>query len=270
MNRLPRRSFLKGALATLAAAAALGFSGLPVRAYRYVTVIGRSQLGQPLLVFHYGEGPVELFILGGHHGGPEYNTTRLTRLLMEHLAVHPEAIPPNVRVSAMPEGNPDGLLLGTRQYASGVDPNRNWDGSNWSSDAYDSNGQHRVGLGGPEPMSEPETQALAGWLLETRPIYIINYHSTGGFMYGGGEGLAGELSTGYAEASGYYRPTRGGNSGGGRRSPLSYRATGHLNGWSRSQGLDGCLIELGSPSEPEFERNLAGLQTVLARLALVT
>lgn len=225
-------------------------------------VIAQSQRGLPLTVHRFGSGPRKLFILGGQHGGPEANTTELARRLMDHLAGTAGAVPANLSVFVLPEGNPDGLVAGSRQYASGVDPNRNWRTLDWQSDAYDSNGQLRPGLGGPEPFSEPETAGLGNWLWQTWPYYLINYHSAGGFMFGSGEGLVGELSDLYAQASGYPRPT-----GGGGRSPLTYRATGNLNGWARSVGMGGCLIELTSPHDPEFERNLAGVQAVVARLA---
>lgn len=212
-------------------------------------------------MYRFGDGARKLFILGGQHGGPEANTTELARNLMGRLAENPGDIPPNVSVFVMPEGNPDGLAAGVRQYTSGVDPNRNWGSSDWQSDAYDSNGRFRPGLGGSEPFSEQETSALGNWMWRIWPDFIINYHSAGGFMFGGGEGLQGELADRYAQASGYPRPT-----GGGGRSPLPYRATGNLNGWARGVGMGGCLIELTSPSDPEFNRNLAGVQAVLARL----
>jgi hypothetical protein len=66
----------------------------------------------------------------------------------------------------------------------------------------------------------------------------------------------------YAQASGYRAPVPGAGS-----SPLPYRASGSLNVWARSVGLDGFLIELTTPYAPEFERNLAGLRAILPRLA---
>jgi hypothetical protein len=50
-------------------------------------------------------------------------------------------------------------------------------------------------------------------------------------------------------------------------SPLPYRATGSLNVWARTVGLDGFLIELTTPYAPEFERNLAGLRAIFRQLA---
>lgn len=264
MRRVSRRAVLR-------TAAALGVGALlaPAGRAHAVTVrsveVGRSQLGHPLAVHRFGGGRHRLFILGGQHGGPEVNTVHLARMLMAHFAENPTAIPPSVSLFVMPEGNPDGVLIGSRQYVSGVDPNRNWGSPDWQSDAYDSNGQYRPGLGGPEPFSEPETAALAHWLWQTWPVFTINYHSVGGFMFGGGEGLPGELSAIYAEASGYPRPTAGG--GGSGRSPLTYRATGNMNGWMRSVGMGGCLVELASSTDPEFQRNLAGVRAVLDRLA---
>ena len=122
----------------------------------------------------------------------------------------------------------------------------------------------RQGLGGPEPFSEPETQALANWLLTNRPDFIVNYHSAGGFMFGGRDGLAGELSSTYADTSGYSWPQPGVN---GQRSPLPYQASGSMNVWLREVGIAAILVELSTPRSVEIERNLAALRAVLGVLA---
>ena len=259
-----RRSFLKSLALAAGATACLGMSARPTFAEEDYEVIGWSQWGLPLVVHHLGNGPIKLFLLGGQHGGPEANTTDLVHLIRDHLLANPGEVPANVTVYMMPEGNPDGLAAGTRQYISGVDPNRNWATPDWQPDAYDSWGRFRYGLGGTAPFSEPETTALGNWLWRVWPNYIINYHSAGGFMFGGGgSGLSGELNALYAQASGYWRPTGGGGGGG---SPLGYRATGNMNGWTRSVGMSGCLIELTSAWDPEFGRNFEGVRAVLARL----
>ncbi|MBI2887030.1 MAG: hypothetical protein HYY02_07455, partial [Chloroflexi bacterium] len=249
-KHLSRRTFLRSLAVAWCAASGLGLKAPSFPQAGEASIIGWSQGGLPLSVHRYGEGPLRLLILGGQHGGPEANTTELAHLLMNHLAENPQEIPPNVTVHVLPKGNPDGLVLGSRQYRSEVDPNRNWGSPDWQSDAYDSNGRYRPGLGGPEPFSEQETAALGNWLWRVWPQFTINYHSVGGFMFGGGEGLSGELAELYSNASGYPRPT-----GGGGRSPLGYRATGNMNGWQRSVGMGGCLIELASAADPEFERN---------------
>ncbi|HYU20930.1 MAG TPA: M14 family metallopeptidase [Chloroflexota bacterium] len=224
--------------------------------------IGYSQAGQPIVVYHVGEGKARVLVLGGQHGGPEENTVRLVRMLLAHFVERSSDVPPGVGLDLMPVANPDGLAAGTRQYLSGVDPNRNWGGPEWRADAFDSNGRFRAGLGGPEPFSEQETRALADWILATRPALVINYHSAGGFMFGGREGLGGELAAAFAGASAYPRP----NPGGGQ-SALSYRVTGSMNVWLREIDVPGILVELTTPYDPEFERNMAGVRAVLVRLS---
>jgi hypothetical protein len=102
---------------------------------------------------------------------------------------------------------------------------------------------------------------LGDWVLANRPAFIVNYHSAGGFMFGSREGLAGDMSSAYADASGYYWPSPGG--GGGNRSPLGYSASGSMNRWLGENGIPAVLVELSTPRSTEIERNLQGLKAVL-------
>ena len=160
------------------------------------TVIGTSQDGAPLTLYQLGEGPKRVLLIGGQHGGPEAKygraCQRAARLLQRQsgggAAWH------RARHSARRQSRrPGAWQFGSS--ADGVDPDRNWGGGDWKTDAYDSNAVFRAGLGGPEPFSAPETQALANWVLANRPTFIVNYHSAGGFMFGARDGLAGELSS---------------------------------------------------------------------------
>lgn len=224
--------------------------------------IGYSQGGLPLMMYRLGDGPNVVLLIGAQHGGPEANTFRLTQGLLEHFAANPSEIPASVQLAMMPQTNPDGLAAGTRRFLSGVDPNRNWGGPSWQTDGYDSNGRFEYGLGGPEPFSEQETRHLAEWVLSTRPILVVNYHSAGGFMFGGREGIGGVMADAYQDASGYYRPIPGS----GQRL-LGYRASGTMSGWLGEQGVNGIFIELTNAADPEFNRNLAGVRAVLRILA---
>jgi hypothetical protein len=221
------------------------------------TIIGYSQGGSPLVVYHLGQGDSRILLLGGQHGGPEANTVELARGLLAHFAAYPEEMPPTTGLDILVVANPDGLAIGSRQFLSGVDPNRNWGGADWQPDGWDSNGVFRPGLGGGAPFSEQETRALHDWILGTRPALVINYHSAGGFMFGSQS----DLVEAYAEASGYYRPTPGGPR------LLNYRVTGSMNVWMRDHGLVGILVELTNPYNPELGRNLSGIRAVLALLA---
>lgn len=230
------------------------------------TTIGVSQAGEPLDVFHLGSGRARVLVLGGQHGGPEVNTVRLVRALLAFFQENPSDIPAGVSLDILPVGNPDGVAYGTRLFRSGVDPNRNWGGAEWQTDAWDSNAAFRLGLGGPEPFSEPETRALAEYVLRTRPALVVNYHSAGAFMFG-----SGDIGQAYEDGSGYWRPGGGAPGPGGRTSsPLSYRATGSMNAWLRQNGIDNILVELATPSSIELERNLAGLKAALALVASQT
>jgi hypothetical protein len=265
MMRVSRRSALRALVAT-AGVLTIGASVRSAAAQVELpwTPIGFSQGGQPLVLRHFGDAKNRILILGGQHGAPEANTIDLVDQLTEHFVSTPGEVPGSIGLDILAITNPDGATVGSRQYLSGVDPNRNWGGPDWSSDAYDSNGQFRRGLGGPEPFSEQETRALADWMLANRPLLTVNYHSAGGFMFGTRDGIGGEITELYASASDYWTPTPGGGGGG---SPLSYRATGSLNVWARTVGLNTLFIELSTPHVTEFDRNLAGLRAVLPRLA---
>ena len=225
--------------------------------------IGTSHNGVPLTLYELGSGAKHVLLVGGQHGGPEANTVELADALLDYFDNNPAELPSDIELDILPIANPDGLADGSRQFASGVDPNCNWGGGDWSSDGFDSNAVFRNGLGGPEPFSEPETRALANWVLAHQPAFVVDYHSAGGFMFGGHDGVSGDLSSIYAEASGYAWPQPGVN---GQRSPLPYQATGSMNVWLRERGIPSVLVELTTPGSVEIERNLAAVKAVLAEL----
>jgi hypothetical protein len=262
MPRLSRRALLQS-LAIVAGTLALShpIDSLAADLDLPWEPIGFSQGGVPLVVQHLGEAPLRLLIIGGQHGGPEANTTELVKRLTQYFVDHRDQLPAGLMLDILAVANPDGATAGSRQYLNGIDPNRNWGGADWQSDGWDSNGRFTPGLGGPAPFSEQETRALADWMLKTRPVLTVNYHSAGGFILAGRDGLLGDISEAYANASGYARPQPGAGA-----SPLPYRATGSLNVWARGVGLNTLFIELSTPTAVEFERNLAGLRAVLPML----
>ncbi|MBI5080274.1 MAG: hypothetical protein HZB17_03070 [Chloroflexi bacterium] len=58
-------------------------------------IIGGSVLGRPLEVYRFGSGSIHRMIIGGIHGGNEYNTVHLADELIRHIQNHPETIPPD-------------------------------------------------------------------------------------------------------------------------------------------------------------------------------
>ncbi|HLH21860.1 MAG TPA: M14 family zinc carboxypeptidase [Chloroflexota bacterium] len=257
---ISRRAFL-GAAAGLAGAVALGPTRDPPavaaplpQATPVVEVIGTSSGGIPLTAYWLGDGPTAVIVQGAIHGGYEANTSTLTFQLRDYYEAHSDEIPAGLRLAFMPETNPDGIAINSRFYLSGVDPNRNWDTADWAADAYDGDGRFVRGLGGPAPMSEPETRAMADWFLAVRPAVVLQYHSQGSFVVG-----TRELAEPYAAATGYRLPTPGG----GLSGLLPYRATGTLGRWLTDHGLGSVLVETATHTDPEFERNLRGLRALL-------
>ena len=224
------------------------------------TVIGKSQGGQPISVYHLGGDRRRVLVLSGQHGSPEGNAVDLADAILDYFTHRERDIPKGVGLDVITIANPDGFIDGTRQFRSGVDPNRNWASGDWSPDAYDSWGRLWEGLGGPTPMSEPETRALASWITRRRPTLVINYHSAGGFVSTDQTGLSWDLADVYGEASGY--PSYGPD-----RPPFGYTITGAMDGWLAGRGIADLFVELTTQEHPEIEENLSGLSAVLARLA---
>lgn len=72
-------------------------------------VIGRSVEGRPIEAYTFGEGKTHLLLVGGIHGGYEWNSVLLAWTVKDWLAGHPEAIPPSLKVTVIPALNPDGV-----------------------------------------------------------------------------------------------------------------------------------------------------------------
>jgi hypothetical protein len=225
-----------------------------------VAVIGKSQGGQPIIVFQVGSGRRSVLVIAGQHGSPEANAVDVADTLLQYFAEHEREIPKGITLDVITVANPDGYILGYRQYLSGVDPNRNWPSVDWDTDAYDSLGRFWYGLGGPAPMSEPETRHIARWVERRRPLVVVNYHSAGGFISTRQSGLSDELSDLYAAASGYPYYSLADR-------PFGYPISGAMDAWLEEIGIADIFVELTTLEDPEIEENLAGLRAVLARLA---
>ena len=238
--------------------------------------IGNSAQNRSIKVTQIGNGKqVALVIIGSIHGD-EPNTQELVHSLMEQYVDTPELVPPDFTVYFAPTINPDGLALGTRQNANGVDLNRNWPTDDWQADAARTSGII-PGSGGTEPGSEIEVQAVSRWLLDTvkpavQTMWLLSYHSAyppdgivqpGYTSYGTPSPQADELAQRVVDATSYtYLPTW----------PSEHPFTGELIHWCDLNGIWAVDVELPNRDPPDTvpnrkpETTLATHQRLLSTL----
>lgn len=262
----PSSRRVRRALALVALAIALTAAGQPAPQPAYAAAVreltlGLSPQGRPIQAVQFGTGPRKLVVVGNTHGAPEANTYRLTGELIAHYRANPELVPPTVRLFFIPSLNPDGLAIGWRFDAAGVDLNRNM---NTNLDACPENDwrttvQGAYGLvadtGGPYADSQAEARLIRAFLLDAAGAIFI--HSNAGLVFPAAcehqPSIA--MAETYAAAAGYSYS---------RFWPL-YNITGGMHDWAGSLGIASITPELITGDQSEFAQNLAGLQAVLDR-----
>ena len=127
-------------------------------------MIGTTSQGRRIvaLVRPVDEPRRRVLVIGGLHGN-EPVTPPAVQTLVE--TSHPD----DYEVWLVPAANPDGIAAGTRWNGAGVDLNRNFP---WGWSASD---------GGPSPLSEPETSALAGLIERLQPDIVVWVHQPYGY-----------------------------------------------------------------------------------------
>jgi murein peptide amidase A len=221
-----------------------------------MSVIGHSAEGRAIRAYTLGNGTSNVAIVGGLHGAPEANSADLVWQVLQYYAGDTEAIPSDLKLLFLPEANPDGLADGTRELADGIDANRNWPTADWSPTSYGPGGELFPGGGGDQPLSEPETIALAEWIDRDKPVAVLSYHSAGGFVMGGPTALGEGLVDAYVNQTQPYA----------YRDWAFYPVTGDFAQWCEEQGIPVVEVELWDHVNADFDRNLAGVQAVLDTL----
>jgi murein DD-endopeptidase MepM/ murein hydrolase activator NlpD len=225
-------------------------------------VIGQSVQGRPITAYRIGSGPVKVVLIGNIHGSFESNTHVLAQQLLQHFEAHPEQVPDGVSLWILPTMNPDGLANGTRWNANDVDLNRNADtdldgcaGNDWSPDTVGLEGSY-PGAGGAYPFSEPEARAVRDFLSDA--WMAVFYHSAA-------EGIfvdtcqrhapTARLAEALSEGSGYPVPEEGW---------YGYQITGDFGDYLAGEGVATVTVELTDHQDPEFDRNLEGVLSLLS------
>jgi hypothetical protein len=239
------------------------------------TIIGSSVEDRPITAYHYGTGANEVMFVGGIHGGYSWNTSLVAFELMDYLEENPDAVPANVRVTVIPVLNPDGLnkVVGTagrfeasdvtateaqsipgRFNANNVDLNRNF-GCDWKAQGV---WQSRNVSGGSEAFSEPEAQAIKGYVEAKDPKAVVVWYSAAGGVFASNchDGVLSEtteLTNAFAKASGYkaYQEFD------------FYEITGDMVNWLASIEIPAISVLMTNHKDVEWSKNLAGIKAAL-------
>jgi Zinc carboxypeptidase len=226
------------------------------------TVIGVSHEGRPIDVYTFGTGDRKYLIVGGIHGGSEWNTIALANELIRYINDNPEVIPSDVTLYIIRNMNPDGEArshdVDGRVNNRGVDLNRNFPSQNWTAD-WDRDGCWiwRETTGGTSGGSEPETRAVMSFISTHALQAIISYHSAALGVFPGGEPWQPDsirLAKVLSKATRYpYPPLETG---------CEY--TGTLADWAVENGAGAAVdMELANHTDTDFDKNLKALNVLL-------
>lgn len=221
--------------------------------------LGVSTEGRPIQGLRVGDGPRKLVLVGATHGFPERNTAQLVAELAAHFRTNPGAVPAELRLYIIPTLNPDGVALGVRQNARGVDLNRNMDTS--ADTCAENDWRQQVSgaygivsdTGGPYSDSEVETRLIRDFLLDADGV--IFYHSNAGVVFPAcAHAPSIALAQIYAEGASYeFIPQWD-----------RYPITGGMHDWAGGLGIAAITPELITGDQTEFAQNLAGVEAVLS------
>lgn len=220
--------------------------------------LGASVEGRPITSVRIGSGPRKLVLVSATHGFPERNTYELATQLIAHFRANPAAIPPDLRLYIIPLLNPDGMALGRRQNANGVDLNRNMDTSadtcpenDWSQRV---SGAYGIvsDTGGPYSDSEAESRVIRDFLLDADGV--IFFHSNAGVVFPAcNHEPSIAMAQVFADGAGYaFIPKWD-----------LYPITGGMHDWAGGLGIAAITPELITGDQPEFAQNLSGVEAVL-------
>lgn len=237
-------------------------------------VIGQSVEGRAIEAYSFGSGEKNLLLVGGIHGGYEWNSVLLAYDMIDLFTEEPELIPEELSVTIVPNLNPDGTykVLGKegkitwddavptdssgagRFNANGVDLNRNFD-CKWQPE---STWRNKTVSAGTRAFSEPEAVAIRDLVLETNPVAVVFWHSQAAAVYASEchDGVLPEtleIMNAYATAADYKAVA----------SFDAYPVTGDAEGWLASINIPAITVELSTHETTDWQRNLAGVKALL-------
>jgi g-D-glutamyl-meso-diaminopimelate peptidase len=240
-------------------------------AYGVAQTIGTSAGGRAIESYRFGFGSQTIVLVGGIHGGYEWNTVLLAYEMIDYFLENPDSVPENVSLYIIPSANPDGQFTVTgvdgrftpdditgsielgRFNANQVDLNRNF-ACDWQPEGLWGD---TVVSGGVVPFSEPETAALRTFFLREKPAAVVFWHSKADGIFVGscddGYQPAKDVAEIYGRASGYrvYQEF------------TAYPISGDASDWLATQNIPSFTVELETRSQTEYSENLAGVLALL-------
>jgi len=212
--------------------------------------IGTSVKGRSITAYKFGSGASKIIFVGGTHGDEKSSVYTLNSLA-DYLESNPDKIPAHRTIIIIPNLSPDGFAASTRTNANNVDLNRNFPANNWKQgvtmpdDSFNANG------GGSAPLSEPESRALANYVLSQSPRLVLTYHAAAGVVIPNDSGDSDGLAHVYDQKSnlGYASNSQTG-------SIFTYDTTGAFEDWLHDKhGVPTLLLELWTTTGNEFAKN---------------
>lgn len=203
--------------------------------------IGKSVQGRDLEAAIIGQPSESAVVVVGSIQGDQLNTRDLIGYLIDDFNRNQSSLPSDVAFHFIPTINPDGNATGTRRNAHNVDLNRNWDTYDWTANPDQPEGTVN-GAGGSRPLSEPETQTLASYLLALQRddpnLRVVILHSSQRFS-SGGHIYPGSASNGLDEDAMVLAQRYAGETGYTiEENWAPYQTTGELLTWCAEEGIE--------------------------------
>lgn len=216
--------------------------------------IGSSVRGRPITAYRFGNGPSLIVYMGAMHGS-EANSKRIMDEWFQELNAYPDRIPAHRSVVIIPAINPDGIAMGSRTNANGVDINRNFPANDWKSAVTMPGSTQQTNAGGPAPLSEPESRAVATFVQQNHPRLVMSFHSKAAIVEANEAGDSVSVAANYAARSRYRAVPKS------QSTPIfQYDTTGAMEDWMRDRlGRSAIVVELSTNTSSEFARNQSAL-----------
>lgn len=212
--------------------------------------IGTSVQGRSITAYRFGSGSSYVVFVGTTHGDEKSSTYTLNSWI-DYLESHADQIPANRTVVVIPNLSPDAYAANKRTNANNVDLNRNFPANNWKQGVTMPGGTYNSNGGGSAPLSEPESSALANYILSVNPRLVLTYHAAAGVVIPNDSGDSDSLARTYDENSNLNYAS---NSQTG--TIFAYDTTGAFEDWLHDKhGIPTLLIEHWTKSSNEFTKN---------------